>query len=89
MQKDINIATGFNPMNVNGLKFKALMTEEFGGVGEYWCKAETLEEAKADAVEAASQYMGSVLGEGDRIVRISIGERMQGGNTVSRISIEL
>lgn len=89
MQKNINIATGFNPTNANGLKFTALMTEEFGGVGEYWCKAETLEEAKAEAIEAANQYMGSIFGEGDKIVRISFGEKMPNGNTVSRGSIEL
>ena len=89
MQKNINIATDFNPASVRNLKFSALMTEETGHIGEYWCKAETLEEAKAEAIEAANQYMGSIFGEGDKITRISFSEKMQNGNTVSRGSIEL
>ena len=89
MQKNVNIATDFNPASVRNLKFSALMTEEFGGIGEYWCKAETLEEAKAEAIEAANQYMVSLLGEGDKIVVISLGEKMPNGETVSRGNIEL
>ncbi len=89
MQKNVNLATSFNPANVRNLRFSALMVEEYGGIGEYWCKAESLEEAKAEAVEAANQYMGSVFGEGDKIVSISLGEKMPSGETVSRGSIEL
>ena len=89
MQRSINFATGFNPASVKGLKFSANMHEECGHIGEYWCKAETLEDAKAGAIEAASQYMGSIFGEGEKITRISFSEKMRNGNAVSRGSIEL
>ena len=51
MQRIINIATDFKPRTVEGLRFSALMHEAGGHIGEYWCKAETLEEATADATE--------------------------------------
>lgn len=89
MQRNINIATEFKPRTVEGLRFSALMHEAGGHIGEYWCKAETLEEAKAEAIEAAHRYMGSIFGVGDEIDRISLHEKMPSGETESRGSFEI
>lgn len=89
MQRNVNIATGFKPRTAKGLRFSALMHETHGHVGEYWCEADALEDAKAEAIAAAHQYMGSRFGAGDVIDRISMSEKMPSGETESRGSFEI
>lgn len=89
MQRNVNIATDFKPSTVEGLRFSALMHETHGHIGEYWCKAGTLEDAKAEAMVAARQYMRSRFGTGDVIDRITLSEKMPSGETVSRGSFAL
>lgn len=55
MQRNVNIATGFKPRTAKGLRFSALMHETHGHIGEYWCEADALEDAKAEAIAAAHQ----------------------------------
>lgn len=48
-----------------------------------------MEDAKAEAIEAAHRYMGSIFGAGDEIDRISLHEKMPSGETESRGSFEI
>ena len=56
MQRNVNIATGFKPRTAKGLRFSALMHETHGHVGEYWCEADALEDAKAEAIAAHGDH---------------------------------
>lgn len=89
MQHDINMWTEFNPGKVHGMKYSALMKEQNGGIGKYYCQSSTYSEAVEEAKAAARQYERSIGGEGDKIVELYMTETAQNGNDIARDTVKM